>query len=287
MIKNIVWIVPGHILICGSQGGTEESMDLPEWWKSDKPWIIGDCLEGMKDIPGNSVDLIITSPPYNKRGFRGGKEGHANSWKADMNYGIFDDNMTEEDYWGWQNNLFAEAKRVLKESGSFFYNHKVRRFGGKAHHPLQSINTDLYFYQQIVWDRGSGTDGNLRYLNPITELIFWYIKDTPIVNKRECKYNSEVWRIPPEANTEHPAPFPPTLIENLIRLASDPGQIVLDPFLGRGTILRATRKTGRIGLGFEINPAYEPLIRKYSLEDIKPLEGYFANVPDSPIPKNP
>ena len=41
-----------------------DGMTLPSWWKSDKPYIIGDCIEGMKEIPDNSVDLILTDPPY-------------------------------------------------------------------------------------------------------------------------------------------------------------------------------------------------------------------------------
>lgn len=87
----------------------------------------GDCLELMKDIPNNSIDLIITSPPYNI-----GKM-HSNK----LQFGTYNGNdMKEEKYQEWQIKVLNECFRILKDDGSVFYNHKVRIKNGKAIHPL-------------------------------------------------------------------------------------------------------------------------------------------------------
>lgn len=90
----------------------------------------GDCLEIMKDIPDDSIDIIITSPPYNI-----GKM-HSNR----LQFGTYDGNdMKEEDYQQWQLDILKEYFRILKDDGSLFYNHKVRIKKGKAIHPLEWI----------------------------------------------------------------------------------------------------------------------------------------------------
>ena len=61
----------------------------------------------------------------------------------------------------------------------------------------------------------------------------------------------------------------------IIEILTNEGDIILDPFLGGGTTLKATRMTDRVGLGFEIDEKHEHSIRECSLQDIKPLEGYF------------
>lgn len=78
-----------------------------------------DCLEGLKSLDDESVDLIITSPPYNL-----GKSHHtgSNHFKA---YTDYDDNMPEELYQKWQVEILNECYRVLKKDGSLMYNHKT------------------------------------------------------------------------------------------------------------------------------------------------------------------
>lgn len=90
----------------------------------------GDCLEVMKDIPDNSIDLIVTSPPYN-----------IGNMKSNMiKYGTYaGNNMKESEYQAWQIEFLNECYRVLKDTGSMFYNHKVRIKKGIALHPLEFI----------------------------------------------------------------------------------------------------------------------------------------------------
>ena len=222
--------------------------------------ICGDCLEVMKGIPDKSVDLVLTSPPYNKNGFRGKLEtskGKGRWGGSVINYDCFDDNMNEEDYKTWQIQLLNESFRIIKDSGSIFYNHKIRRSNHRASNPMEWIlKTNCGFYQQITWDRGGGCDHNIGYLDPTTELIFWLVKDVPKVNKKDCIFQTEIWRFNPDIRNEHPAPFPETMAGAVIQLTTNKEGVILDPFLGSGTTAVAAKNLGRKFIGIEISPAY-------------------------------
>ena len=90
-----------------------------------------DCLEGLKQIDDESIDLIITSPPYNL-----GKSHHTgnNHFKA---YTEYDDNMPEDLYQKWQVEILNECYRVLKKDGSLWYNHKNRIRNGEQIEPYR------------------------------------------------------------------------------------------------------------------------------------------------------
>ena len=229
-----------------------------------------DCLGTMAKMPDNFVDLVVTSPPYNKNGFREGKKETRKSsgkWKrwdnASIEYDNYDDNLTEHAYWLWQNKLFNEFYRILKPSGSLFYNHKVRRYNSKAHHPLIGLQQNrMQFYQQIIWDRGSGVDNNLAYLQPTTELILWFVKDKPKVSKANAFLRTEVWYLMPDMGNKHPAPFPLKLAANCILLASAQNDIIYDPFMGSGTTAIACINNDRNFIGSEISKEYVDLANK-------------------------
>ena len=216
---------------------------------------VGDCLELMKNIPDNSIDCVITSPPYNKGGVAKSvvKTGQ---WVRKIAYNSYDDNMPEDEYYKWQVKILDECYRILKSNGSVFYNHKVRRFDNQAHFPKWVFDTKLKFYQMIVWNRNSSVDVNSNYLTPTTELVFWFSKDKPKVFKNNAMYTKEVWEITPTANKYHPAPFPLKLAENCVLLTTEKGDIVLDPFNGIGTTGVACKKYGRNYIGFDIDPYY-------------------------------
>ena len=89
-----------------------------------------DCLEGMRRIPDGSVDLIITSPPYNIGKM---KSNH-------IKYGTYSGNdMKEDEYQKWQLEILNECHRVLKDTGSIFYNHKVRIKKRRSHAPARMV----------------------------------------------------------------------------------------------------------------------------------------------------
>ena len=222
--------------------------------------ILGDCITEMKNLPDNSVDLVLTSPPFNKTGYRGHRDtskGRGRWSGADIIYGNYHDDMEENEYKNWQINILNECYRIIKETGSIFYNHKIRRASGAASHPMEWVSkSKARFYQQIVWDRTSGPDHNINYLDPITELIFWLVKGTPKCHKVK-DYATEIWRIPAlPTDDNHPAPFPKKLCRAAILTTTDECDMVVDPYAGSGTVGVVCKETGRNFIGIEINPNY-------------------------------
>lgn len=92
-----------------------------------------DCLETLARMEDNSIDLIVTSPPYNKN-FYAPSSGKAGSWSAmrggQIPYDKYSDSMPPQEYENWQRKIISECLRVLKPSGSLFYNHKDILVGG-------------------------------------------------------------------------------------------------------------------------------------------------------------
>ncbi|CAF3808923.1 unnamed protein product [Adineta steineri] len=226
-------------------------------------YIIVDCLEGLKMLPSNSIQCIVTSPPYNKLGLRNGR-----SYALQIVYDTYDDNMNENEYQKWQCDLLNEINRVLTPNGSLFYNHKDRRFCKRDYPPEQFIlKSKLKLYQTIIWDRGSTPNQNNNYFRPNVEKIFWLTKSsadpsyTPKFYRNrlpECFKNS-IWRIPPERRNKHPAPFPQLLAEICILATTDEGDAVLDIFAGSGTTLVAAANLHRQFIGFDISKKYQKM----------------------------
>lgn len=226
----------------------------------------GDCLVELKKIQDNSVDLVLTSPPYNKNGFRGHKDtskGRGRWNGSDISYGEYQDDMDEQKYQDWQVATLDECYRVIKENGSIFYNHKIRRAGGAASHPMEWIlRSKAKFYQQIIWNRKSGPDHNLGYLDPITELVFWLVKGTPKCHKHK-DWATEVWNIPATPTADnHPAPFPKKLCTAVLLTVTDEGDTVLDCFCGSGTAGVVSKELGRSFIGFELSQTYFDMAKK-------------------------
>lgn len=231
-----------------------------------------DVLSGLKEIPDNSINCIITSPPYNKVGLRNGKKTSGKMWSncgGNINYDVFDDNMDEEYYKNWQISILNECCRILKPDGSMFYNHKVRRYNNKAYFPHFALESNFKFYQMIIWNRKSNCDSNIKYMSPTTELIFWLTKDKPKVFKNQCDFKNEIWDISPKPNKHHPASFPIEIPDNCIKLTTEPKDIVLDPFAGSGTTLISAKNLNRNYMGLEISKNYCDYIHKSLNEYIK------------------
>jgi site-specific DNA-methyltransferase (adenine-specific) len=224
--------------------------------------ICGDCLDVMKDIPDNSVDCIITSPPYNKHSANR-KCGKTDSWqKANIDYGYFKDDLPEEQYQEQQKHLIREMVRVIKPNGSIFYNHKARIKNHRAILPTEWLG-EFNIRQVLIWDRT-----NCMQLSPIrwfptTEYIYWVTKTNvqPKFYKRS-KHQLEVIRIPPKPMKDHPAPFPEELVETLMLNTTDENDIVLDPYMGSGTVAVVAKKNNRNYIGIEISPEYIDIIKK-------------------------
>ena len=239
-----------------------------------KDLVTGDCLEVMRSMPDSSVTCIVTSPPYNKSGISGkGKTKVGNQiWnKFNIDYSSYGDDMPEEEYQAWMIAVLNEMTRIITPDGSIFFNHKPRRFKNRAHLPTDFISqTDANLYQLIIWDRRNSPNIRGDILVPCTEHIYWLCKKKPKVFRKSLDnaFRGEVWTIPAQKQKGHPAPFPERLVENCIRLSTEPGDMVFDPFMGGGTTAIVAQRLERQWSGCELDPHYVGL----TLERLKEAE---------------
>lgn len=117
---------------------------------------------------------------------------------------------------------------------------------------------DFQVHQQIIWNRGSSLANDPHYFQPITEYIYWIVKEPKKVffDKSQCSFRQSVWNINFEINTPHPAPFPKLLVGNIILSCSKEGGVVYDPYMGSGTTALMAQKMKRHYIGSEISPQY-------------------------------
>jgi site-specific DNA-methyltransferase (adenine-specific) len=263
--------------------------------KMEQKIITGNCFDLIKELPDNSVDLVITSPPY-----------------ADIvNYGKKVSIMKVDDYCNWLLPLFDEIYRVLKPSGSFIMNINDKCVDGYRStfiFDLISKNeSKLKMYDYYIWYKKAGIpNGGVKRFRNMTEWIFHFCKDKnemkfymdrvfkepkDATNKKFIKYpnrNSDsefffVERKQPDKvrpdnifrfstagcskdNTiKHPAPYHKELPSYFIKLLTDEGDLVLDPFSGIGTTSMASKELNRNSIGFELNETYA----NFSVERLK------------------
>ena len=218
--------------------------------------IQGDCLEVLEILPDESVNCVVTSPPYNKHSANR-KCGKTDSWKqANIDYGDFKDDLPEDIYQEQQKAVLKELVRIIKSNGSIFYNHKVRVINHKAIIPTEWLS-DFNIRQVLIWDRTNCMQlAPIRWF-PTTEYIYWITKTNtqPKFYKRSV-HQMEILRIPPKPTKDHPAPFPEELVETLIINTTDEGDIILDPYIGSGTTAVVALKQNRNYIGIEISPEY-------------------------------
>jgi adenine-specific DNA-methyltransferase len=232
-----------------------------------------DCLEAMKSIPSELVDLTITSPPYNI-----GKEYEE---LAELN-----------NYLDWCEKWIAEIHRITKNNGTFWLNVgylEVDDEGLAVPIPYLLWNrTPFYFLQEVVWNYAAGVACKKRF-SPRNEKLLWYVKDKksytfnlddvrdPNVKypnqkkngKLKCnplgKNPSDVWQITKVTSgknrasverTPHPAQFPMDLVERMLKSSSNKGDVILDPFMGSGSTAECAIRNGRYVIGFELKNEY-------------------------------
>jgi site-specific DNA-methyltransferase (adenine-specific) len=138
--------------------------------------LCGDSIEVMKQIPDNSIDLIVTSPPYNIKNSTGNglKDTRGSKWKnGSLQYGYshHDDCMDHKDYVEWQRKCLAEMVRITRDDGAIFYNHKWRVQDGLLQ-DRHDIIGGLPLRQIIIWKRKGGFNFNPGYFLPTYEVIY-------------------------------------------------------------------------------------------------------------------
>lgn len=224
---------------------------------------VGDCVELMDKMPVGSVDLIVTSPPYNLRNSTGNgmKDGRGGKWeKAQLinGYETHSDDMPHEEYVEWQKKCLRSMMRVLKDNGAIFYNHKWRVQDGLLQ-DRHDIVGGFSVRQIIIWQRKGGINFNPGYFLPTYEVIYLICKpDFKLADG--ANVIGDVWNIPQDRNNRHPAPFPVELAQRCIQ--STNAKIVLDPFIGSGTTAIAAEGCKREWIGIDISKDYCKMARE-------------------------
>lgn len=226
------------------------------------PWLgkvhCGDCLKLMAKLPVGSVDVIVTSPPYNLKnstgnGLRNGSGGKWPNAELINGYDTHNDAMPHDRYIVWQKRCLKAMWRVLRPDGAIFYNHKWRVQGGQWQRLADEITADFPVRQIIIWQRKGGINFNPGYFVPTYEVIYLIAKpDFKLAPKANAQ--GDVWSITQESNNPHPAPFPVELAQRCVE--STTGRIVLDPMMGSGTTAIAATAVGRQWIGMELSPDY-------------------------------
>jgi site-specific DNA-methyltransferase (adenine-specific) len=236
--------------------------------------IHGDCLEVMAGMEAGSVDLVITSPPYNLGvssggGFpSGGKTGKWSGGGLASGYGVHGDDMPIEAYAAWQQEVLRECWRLLSDRGAIFYNHKPRIQNGLLWTPFE-LNPGLPIRQVIIWQRSGGLNFSPTFYLPTHEWIVVFAKSGFRLKNKGASGVGDVWTFPQEKKSDHPAPFPVELPARILKTVD--ADVVLDPFAGSGTTLVAAMKAGRKAIGIEINVKYIPMIERRTRAAETPL----------------
>nr|MDO8080811.1 site-specific DNA-methyltransferase [Candidatus Freyarchaeota archaeon] len=242
--------------------------------------IIGDVRRVLNDsdlIPNQSVDLIITSPPYG----------------LGKNYGGKIKDKFEIDEWLILMDIVAsQARRILTSNGSFFLNvSPIPERKTKEIIPLDSYayfkfkEHGFYLRNKIIW-HFHNMQNCMKRLSGRWEAILWFVKDINnyifnldairvpyLTNDKRIKgvgcNPTDVWYFDRvnnmtknKHNINHPCVFPEGMIERIVKMSSNPGDTILDPFVGSGTTMRVAKILGRNSIGIEINPKYATLVSK-------------------------
>lgn len=225
--------------------------------------ICGDAVLVMKQLPQASIDLVVTSPPYNLKNSTGNgmKDGRGGKWAhaaLQNGYTHHDDCMPHHEYVRWQRACLDEMMRLLPDGGAIFYNHKWRVQDGLLQ-DRQDIVGGFPVRQIIIWRRKGGLNFNPGYFLPTYEVIYLIAKPKFQLISKANAYG-DVWEFTQEMNNDHPAAFPVKLIDRIV--SSTAARIVLDPFMGSGTTAISALNFGRDYLGIDISPEYCEMAKK-------------------------
>ena len=158
--------------------------------------LCGDAVTEMKKLPDSSIDLIVTSPPYNLKNSSGNglKDVRGSKWeKAALanGYATYDDNMPYDEYIKWQRECLSEMLRLIPETGAIFYNHKWRVQNGLIQ-DRHEILEGFPVRQIIIWKRKGGINFNRGYFLPTYEVIYMIAKKKFALAKHANAYG-DVW----------------------------------------------------------------------------------------------
>ena len=246
----------------------------------------GSAMSQLADAEQAPFQLTVTSPPYNI-----GKE--------------YEQKIPIDEYVRWCGEWCHKVHALTTPTGAFWLNVGYVPLVGRGKAvPLPYLlwdKTPFFLMQEVVWNYGAGVACRNSF-SPRNEKFLWYVKtannytfnlddvrdpDVKYPNQKKqgklrCnpkgKNPSDVWTIPKVTSgekrssserTPHPAQFPSAVIERVVLASSNPGDLVLDPFMGSGTTAAVALKHGRMVVGFEIRADY----CKIATERMRAAEG--------------
>ena len=251
------------------------------WNKINGITLINDDFLNV-DLPKESIDLIVTSPPYN----------------VGIDYNQHDDTIPYDEYLDWTKQWLKKALTLLKKDGRLCLNIPLDKNKGgikPVYADIVKTALDVGFKYQttIIWNEqnisrrtawGSFMSASAPYvIAPVETIVVLYKESWKKLSKGESDITKEefiewtngLWTFPGESKKRigHPAPFPLELPKRCIKLFSYVGDTVLDPFLGSGTTAIAAYKLKRKAIGVEIDEKYFDLAIKRISRECCTLEG--------------
>lgn len=235
-----------------------------------------DCLDGFKQLSDSSIDLIVTSPPYN----------------LDIKYDNYNDKQPIEDYFNFIDTVAQNMYRVLKDDGRACINIPIdgsmikNLNSSKEKEKIDIIfkvksifySNGFKYKDQILWDkehlssntaRGSFESASSPYILLPFEVILVFFKKSKkkfkpnsikeLIDSDFNQYTNGHWKIKgvsKKSKNSCPVPYPQELVKRLILLYSYRDDLILDPFSGNGTTCLVAKKLGRQFIGFEISKNY-------------------------------
>ncbi len=242
--------------------------------------ITGDCLEVMRGWPDGCIDHCIVDPPFNIGSGSGRKSKNGLGWAFSSHVTMQEtwDAFSKDEFFAFNTAWLQEVSRVVKPNGNilvFGTYHNIYQLG----FILQSV-LERRVLNSVVWFKPNAQPNiTARTLTESTEQIIWAVNEMPAKatgwtfnywDAKEMnggKQMRNLWEFPvtpqkERANGKHPSQKPVRLLERAVLLASKPGELVLDPFGGAGTLGVAAAKHGRDWLMIESVPEYAEIAKK-------------------------
>lgn len=222
--------------------------------------IKGNCVDVLGKIPSSSVDLIVTDPPYNLGIFMKDRDTNLNRMRENFFVGAEWDNLP---YDSWMNNMnlfFKEVKRIVRKGGSIIIFMSVIR--------TESIiqlaqDNGLYYKTTGVWHKTNPMprNMNLHFINSVESWIYFTngTKTGTFNNNGEALHDFFECSVAPKSEKKyggHPTQKPEKIVEWFVKTLSNPGDCVMDPFMGSGTTGVVAKRCGRSFIGIEILDTY-------------------------------